>query len=406
MENNSLMNRWRVVVAGVVILMCLGAAYSWGVFLLPVDQEMGWGRTRISFAVSVLLLSFSVFMAIGGYLEKKIGPGKTACLGGVLVGLGWILASFAQSPPSLYLCYGVIAGIGTGLSYMPAISTGLKWFPGRKGLIGGIIAFGFGFGAAFLSPLITKLINLYGWRTTMTLCGIFFGSIIVIAAQFLKASPVQNSAKSGASEDEDAFSPAEMLKTRSFQVIFLTYLISMIAGMMTIGHLAAFIVDKNFDAMQGAVVLTILSIFNGIGRIAFGHTSDLLGCKNVLVVLFILLGLSMLVLYHLSGLLVIYILSAAIGLCFGGFLAVYPSLTAEYFGWRDFAINYGLVFIGYGIGCFLGPLIGGWVHDTTKSYLTAFYFSGVLALAGGCSIHFLLKKPGLKARALRKLCDS
>ncbi|MFH1580690.1 MAG: OFA family MFS transporter [Pseudomonadota bacterium] len=387
------MNRWSVVIAGVIILMCLGVAYSWGIFLLPIDQKMGWGRAKISFAVSILLFAFSVFMAIGGLLEKKIGPRKTACIGGLLVGLGWVLASFAQSPFVLYLCYGVIAGIGTGLSYMPSISSGIKWFPDKKGLVTGIIVFGFGFGTAFLSPLITKLINLHGWRATMMLCGIVFGLIIAMAAQCLKVPSISNGAKDENSRDDAAFSPIEMLKTNSFRIMFSTYLISMIAGMMTIGHLVAFIADKNFNAMQGALALTILSIFNGVGRITCGYASDIWGGKKILVLLFSLIGSVMFALYHSSALPVIYVLSAVIGLCFGGFLAVYPSLTAEYFGRRDFSINYGLIFIGYGIGCFLGPLIGGWVHDIAKNYLVAFYLSGGLALIGSILINLFLNTP-------------
>ncbi|MBN1586044.1 MAG: OFA family MFS transporter [Candidatus Omnitrophica bacterium] len=389
--------RWSVVVGGVSILMCLGVAYAWGVFLIPIDQEMGWGRAKISFAVSVLLLVFSVFMVIGGLLEKKIGPRKTAGTGGILVGLGWVLASLSHTPIALYLSYGVIAGIGTGLSYMPSIASGIKWFPEKKGLVTGIIVFGFGFGTAFLSPLITKLINTYGWRTTMAVCGIAFGLIITSAAQLLKSPPVPDSVKGGGAINDAAFSPMEMLKTGSFWIMFVTYFISMVAGMMTIGHLIAFIADKGFDAMQGALALTILSIFNGAGRVVFGYASDIWGGKKILIFLCASIGLAMFALYPAGVLPVIYALSMAIGLCFGGFLAVYPALTAEYFGQRDFAVNYGLIFIGYGIGCFFGPVMGGWVHDMTKSYLVAFYFAGGIALIGSLLICLFLNKPGIKA---------
>jgi OFA family oxalate/formate antiporter-like MFS transporter len=179
----------------------------------------------------------------------------------------------------------------------------------------------------------------------------------------------------------------------------------MIAGMMTIGHLIAFLADKNFNAMQGALALTFLSIFNGVGRVACGHASDIWGGKKILCVLFAVIGFAMFVLFHSEILPVIYALSIVIGLCFGGFLAVYPALTAEYFGRRDFAINYGLIFIGYGTGCFLGPLIGGWVHDAAQNYRAAFYFAGALALLGGILIHFLLRKPGLKGGRAAEGCD-
>jgi MFS transporter, OFA family, oxalate/formate antiporter len=404
--NNYSFNRWSVVIAGVGILICLGVAYSWGIFLLPIEQEMGWGRAKISFASSILLFVFSVFMVVGGLLEKKFGSRKTACIGGALVGLGWFLASFAQSPLILYLCYGVIAGIGTGLSYMPSICSGIKCFPDKKGLIAGIIVFGFGFGAAFLAPLLTKLINMYGWRTTMMLCGIVFGLVITIAAQFLKAPLILNSVKRPNPKDEAEFSPIEMLKTNSFRFLFLTYAIAMIAGMMTIGHLVAFIADKNFNAMQGALALTILSIFNGAGRIAFGYASDVWGGKKILVLLFALIGSAMFALYHLKILTLVYVFSGVIGLCFGGFLAVYPALTAELFGRHDFAVNYGLIFIGYGSGCFLGPLIGGWVHDITNNYLVAFYFAGVLALGGAFLIYFFLRNPNIKIPGSSCVCSN
>ena len=202
---------------------------------------------------------------------------------------------------------------------MPSISSGIKWFPDKKGLVAGIIVFGFGFGTAFLSPLITKLINLHGWRVTMTSCGIAFGLIITLAAQFLKVPLISDRTKNGDQKDDAAFSSVEMLKTNSFRIMFSTYLISMIVGMMTIGHLVAFIADKKFNAMQGALALTILSIFNGLGRITFGYASDIWGGKKILVLLFSLIGSAMFVLCHLSALPAIYVLSAVIGFCFGGF---------------------------------------------------------------------------------------
>lgn len=114
-------SRWGVVIAGLIILMCLGVAYSWGVFLTPIEKDLGWKRAQISLAVSILLLVFSVFMVVGGICEKKYGPRITATIGGVLVSLGWMAASYSHSRLWLYLSYGIVVGIGTGLSYMPSI---------------------------------------------------------------------------------------------------------------------------------------------------------------------------------------------------------------------------------------------------------------------------------------------
>ncbi|MFO7732684.1 MAG: OFA family MFS transporter [Candidatus Aminicenantes bacterium] len=388
-------NRWSVVFAGVSILMCLGVAYSWGVFLVPIDMDMGWGRAKISLAVSILLLVFSVFMAVGGWLEKRIGPHNTAGWGGLLVGSGWILASLAHSPLALYLCYGGLAGIGTGLSYMPSISSGMKAFPEKKGLVTGLIVFGFGFGTAFLSPAMTHMIGSYGWRRTMLFCGLLFGLTIVVASRFLRP-PAAAAGPSAALHQEDraSLSPREMMRTGAFKIMFLTYFMAMVAGMMAIGHLVAFSMDKGFSGMQAAFALTVLSIFNGAGRILSGYASDRWGARRTLLVLFGVIGSAMFALYHAGDLPLTYLFAAVVGLCFGGFLAVYPPLTADYFGRRDFAVNYGLIFIGYGLGCFLGPLAGGLAHDAAKSYLAAFYAAGALALLGGLVVFLFLRAPG------------
>jgi MFS transporter, OFA family, oxalate/formate antiporter len=387
-------SRRMVVVSGIMIMLCLGVAYSWGVFLVPLENDMGWGRAQISLAVSILLLVFSAFMSIGGISERKFGPRITATVGGLLVGCGWIGASFSKTPQWMYLFYGVLGGMGTGLAYIPSVSCGIKWFPEKKGLVTGVIVFGFGFGAAFLSPVITYLINLIDWRATMLSAGAVLGLVIISFAQFLKA-PVCGfgKEKGGVSVEDNDFAPRDMIRTASFKTMFITYFIAMVAGMMTIGHVVAFAQGKGFDALQGALALTILSVFNGIGRILAGHISDLWGGKRTLVLLFGMIGSGMFLFYHASGLILFYVVSALIGLCFGGFLAVYPPLTSVYFGREHFAVNYGLVFIGYGSGCFLGPLAGGLIYDNFNSYRIAFYFSGMLAILGGIIVRYLLKEP-------------
>ncbi len=379
-----------VVISGIIILMCLGVAYSWGVFIVPINQEMSWSRATISFAVSILLLVFSAFMAIGGICEKRIGPRLTATIGGLLVGSGWYLASFATTPLWLYLSYGLLVGIGTGLCYMTSISSGIRWYPTHRGLVTGLIVFGFGFGTAFVSPLSTLLISEFGWRSTMQLLGLAFSILIITAAQFIK-SPLQENISIQTNTLSNDLSPYQMLRTKTFKVLFVSYLLAMTAGMLTIGHLISFIIDHKFSAIQAALALTVLSLFNGAGRILFGYLSDIFGGKRILNFLFISMGFSVLSLSFIEILPAIYVIAALTGLFFGGFLAVYPPLTLSFFGAKDFSVNYGFVFIGYGLGCFLGPLLGGYIYDIALSYDLAFVISFVLAISGGLLIRFRLK---------------
>ncbi len=389
--------RWLIAVAGFSVIVCLGVAYSWGIFLLPISEEFGWKRGSVSLAVSLLLLVFSVFMVVGGILEKRYGPKITSLLGGLLVCTGWVSASFTQSLLWLYLSYGVISGIGTGLSYLPSISSGIKWFPDKKGLITGIIIFGFGFGSAFLAPLGTKLIEVYGWRSTMLIYGIGLGTIIILASSLFKnppadwsPPPAKNSRKI---ENVPDFTPTEMLKRRSFWIIFSTYFLSMVAGMMVVGHIIPFMEDGGYSSMQSALGITTLSLFNGAGRIGCGALSDRIGARRSILLLFAVIAAATLLLSRMPAPLLLYGTAGVIGFCFGGFLAVYPAATCDYFGIEHFGINYGLVFIGYGAGCFAGPWMGGIIYDITGRYLFAFKTASLAALAGGVISFFHLKKP-------------
>ncbi|MEW6535300.1 MAG: OFA family MFS transporter [Candidatus Auribacterota bacterium] len=389
--------RWLVVAGGIIIILCLGVAYAWGVFLLPIAEEFGWSRAETSLAQSILIFVFSTFMVVGGLLEKRIGPRLTASIGGALVCLGWILAYKTQSKLWLYFTYGGIAGIGTGLGYLPAVSSGVKWFPDKKGMITGIIIFGFGFGSAIFARLSTMFIEMIGWRHTMLLYGASFGVLITGAAQLLKPppkgwEPVVAAANAQSKEGID-FKPFEMIKTGSFMILFITYLMSMVAGMMTIGHINAFAQDTGYDANQAATALIILAIANGLGRVIFGAVSDKIGRKNTLVLLFILTAGSKFLLPSISELSAAYAIAGLIGLCFGGFLAVYPAATGDFFGMKNFGVNYGIVFIGYGCGCFIGPWLGGLVYDSMGSYQIAFKSAAGVAVAGAVLTYLFVKPP-------------
>ncbi|MBU4305445.1 MAG: OFA family MFS transporter [Candidatus Omnitrophica bacterium] len=389
-------HRWLVVISGFSILVCLGVAYAWGVFLLPIAGEFGWSRADTSLAVSILLLVFSIFMVVGGILEKRCGPRLSTALGGVLVGLGWSLAYFTQTLGWLFITYGVVAGMGTGLAYLPSISTVIKWFPEKKGMVSGIVVCGFGIGAAFLAPLAARVIELYGWRITMLIYGVSFGVIILFASRFLSLPTQEATISANMTQNSGRaldFSAFEMIKTNAFKLIFFTYFIAMVAGMMVIGHISAFIRDIGYSATRSAFAITVLAVLNGLGRVIFGIVSDKIGRRNVLSALFFLISIAVFTLRSTNSLSLIYSAAGLIGLCFGGFLAVYPAITADFFGTKNFGINYGLVFLGYGTGCFVGTWLGGVIYDRSGSYALAFYIVGILTLFGGVLTFLLLKPP-------------
>jgi len=383
----------RSVFSSFLILMFLGVSYSWGVFIYPIDNDLNWGRTKISLAVSILLLVLSFFMSIGGYLENKIGLRKTSFLASLLIGLGWVLASFSQKPWHLYLSYSLLVGIGSGILYIVSLSSGISLFPKKRGLVTGFIVFGFGLGASFLSPILLYLINILTWRTTMLISGFFFFIICFLASLFLK----KNECSSPSCEIINSYdlNPSKMIKNKNFKLIFASFLIAMIGSMLSLAHIKIYVIDLNYAVFEGVLALSIMSFFNSIGRVIFGFLADKFNTKKLIIILFIILSFALLFVNLTEKLVFIYILSMLIGLVFGGFLILYPALTIDLFGLKYFSINYGVVFISYGIGCFIGPILGAFIHDKFGSYNLAFNISGILSLFGIYFSYLILKNKSI-----------
>lgn len=363
--------------------MTLGVIYAWSVFLKPLMGDFGWTTAETSLAFTILLVTFAVVMIPAGRLNDKIGPRKTASIGGVLLGLGFFLSSFTTSLPWLYLSYGIISGAGIALAYVTPIATCVKWFPDKKGLVTGLIIAGFGLSSAFLAPLATYLIDTIGWQTAFQALGIAFLLITVGGAQGLKIPPQgwcpagwQASPLAKALPAQD-YNWKQMLKKKEFWMIWLMYTFGTTAGLGVIGHVAKFAQETGMEAILAALAVSVLAIFNGLGRIAWGGISDKIGRVKAMTLMFVIEAAVMFLLIGTTGIL-LFVAVAVVGFCFGGNLSIFPSTTAELFGTKYYGVNYGFVFTAYGIGGVLGPYLSGYIFDTTASYLWAFQIAGVL----------------------------
>src|SRR5215467_10211593 len=199
-SNSSLPNRWIIAIAGFCMQLALGSVYAWSVFLKPVASlyyhvpSAQLGATQLkptNFTFSIVLLALGVTAGFGGYLNNRYGPRVIATAGGILYGLGVILASFAA--PNLivlYLTFGIIGGIGVGLGYIVALAMLIKWFPDRRGFITGLAVAGFGGGAAITGPIAANfLLPTFKLNTTFIILGIAYLVIVVLAAQFFRRAP-------------------------------------------------------------------------------------------------------------------------------------------------------------------------------------------------------------------------
>jgi OFA family oxalate/formate antiporter-like MFS transporter len=425
------MNRWVIVIGGILIQLALGAIYAWSAFTGPLQgsasapSQFNFTKTETQAIFSVGLLVFAIFTIIGGRLQIKHGPMKVALIGGILLGLGYILASFIGSSFIGKLIFiGVISGAGIGLAYVVPIATGVKWFPDKKGLVSGLAVAGFGFGAFIwillanppsvlgFSGLISKQTGPFAYTVAnvdfaFLIYGIMFLALVIGGSLVMKNPPAgwkpagwnPPQAKPG-KKAGISLKPKEMLKSKNFYILWMMFLIGALAGLMVIGNVQSFAksptdgftangfgVQEAIDfAVIGAAVC--LPIFNGAGRIIWGLVSDRVGRGKALITMFAFQAVMMTIFFYTtSNPILFYVVAALIGFNFGGNFALFPTSCADSFGAENLGLNYGFLFTAYGIGGIVGPILGGLVQDAGLSFLYAFIPAAILCtIAVGLSL--------------------
>lgn len=392
--------RWVIVGAAIIIQMCLGAVYAFSVLVPPLEAEFGWTKIETSPAFTIALLVFALSTIPAGKLQDRRGPRFVATLGGVALGVGMMLTSLTSSLLSLYLTYGVIGGLGIGLGYVTPIATCVKWFPDKKGLISGLAVFGFGAGSIVFSPLWTFLIGAIGWRNTFLVTGALFALLIVPFAQLLK-NPAAGYCPEGWKPPEKAktakdYGPGGMLRTLPFFLIWTSYWFGTTAGLMMLGHAKSAAMELALlGGVEASLAVSILGFFNAFGRVIWGYSGDKFGRERVLTLIFAVCSGALFLIAFVHEPLIFVAGMILVGLSFGGFLAIYPALTADYYGTKNLGVNYGLVFTAYGAGAVLGPIMAGYFKTFANSYVPPFYIAGALAVVG-IWVSLLIKRASTK----------
>ena len=408
---------WRVTFAGMGINLALGILYTWSVISKGVPAEWNWTEADKSLPYAVACLVFCLVMVPAGRMQDKIGPRKVASLGGILVGIGMVAAGFTTSPMGYVLAFGVLAGAGIGFGYASATPPAVKWFPPHKtGMIAGIVVSGFGLASVYAAPLAKWLTATYGLQKMIMILGVGFTIVVVGLAQFLKpphkvlqfvkgygdAGRMQQE-KSGAIAIKEDFTTSEMLKTWQFYLLWFMYACGAGAGLMVIGKLAA-IAKIQANIELGFVLVAILAIGNGGGRVLAGVASDKIGRKVTLITCFLLQAVMVLLLSRaqvgspLATVPMLALISAVIGANYGANLALFPSITKDFYGLKNFGMNYGMVFTAWGVGGFMLALLAGKVYVQTQSFNFAYYCSSVLLIAAAI-VSLALKAPRHKIDA-------
>jgi OFA family oxalate/formate antiporter-like MFS transporter len=402
---------WTVTFAGLGINLALGVLYTWSVISKGIPDSWGWSEADKSWPYSICCLVFCLAMVPAGRLQDRYGPRVVASIGGVLVGLGLILASFATTPFGYILGFGVLAGAGIGFGYASATPPAIKWFPAaRTGFIAGLVVSGFGLASVYIAPLARGLIDAYGVSTTVLVFGIGFLFVVIGLAQLLRSPPADwvpedagaPVAANGVALKE--YGPSEMLRTREFYLLWFLYACGAGAGLMVIAKLAK-IAQVQGGLELGFILVAVLAVGNGLGRILAGLHSDRIGRKLNLFLCFCSQAVLVVILSQvregtwLAHPVILALIAAAVGANYGANLSLFPAFTKDYYGAKNFGANYGLVFTAWGAGGFSLALLAGRVYDSTQSFGFAYYCSvGLLVVAAATTL--VMRRPS-EVKALR-----
>ena len=419
-------NRWLIVVGAILIQLALGAIYAWSVFTARLTDAAGayaFSASQTAWVFSAGLATFAIIMVLAGRVLPRVGPRLLTVAGGLLLGGGYIFGGlYGDSFWVQLLGIGILGGAGIGLAYVVPISVCVKWFPDKKGMITGLAVAGFGFGATIWVKLAgswfggllntTSVFGLPGVQSVFVIYGFALAALVLMGSVVLINPPdddlprgwtppvTENNDHEGAVD----FRARDMLRTPQFYMLWSVFMFAGISGLMVIYCIKLFGIDAlehHGVAGAGAITGTAMAwyaIFNGLGRIAWGSVSDRIGRKTTITLMAVLQGVTMLITYHVFisfGLAYGFIVVAAlIGFNYGGSFALFPAITADYFGNKNVGSNYGWMFTAYGVAGLAGPLLAGYFKDAAQGsaqpgvWMTPFIIAGGVCLLGAIVMAF------------------
>jgi len=362
-------NRWRYAAAAIFLQVLLGILYSWSVFRLPLETLHGWTKAQSVLPYRYSLIVFAIGMIIGGLWQDRKGPRLVASVGALLLSLGCLIAAlFGDRLEGLVIGYGVVAGLGVGFAYVTPISMCVKWFPDRRGMIVGLAVMGFGLGPLVFGPLLEGLIGKDAARFSTTIPNTFYtlAAIFLVgavgAAQLFDVPPADWKPpgwepQTGPHSDSQ-LPPGQIVQGVSFYLLWLLYFVGTAVGLTVIGEASPLLREaaKRGAWASAGAGLGLMSVFNGVGRLAWGSVSDHFGRGAAL---YGMAGLSALACFGILRTADTFTASLAglslAAFCYGGYLALMPALTADFYGSKHIGANYGLVFTAWGLCGFLVP---------------------------------------------------
>lgn len=404
---------WVIVFASLAIMtVAVGLHQSFGIFLKPLLQDFGWTRAQTAGAFSLGNIIQGASAIVIGLMANRFGPRRLIALSGILLGVSYVLVARVTVLWQLYIYYSLLQGVARGAHFNPMVATLARWFTQRRGLALGLVLAGGGIGTVLFPVLGNYLIQHFNWRTAFIVFGIISGGIFIAAALLYRASPremgllpygekAEASPGQGgvvavsAARDrgkEEGISIGQAMRTRSFWLLALNGGLSSFAVNVVFVHLVAYATDVNIPATVAASFISVLGIFNIIGKLGMGIFSDRYGIKLALIICFALGAVMMLWVSQASAVWMFILFSAAFGFAYAGWIPLFPGMAAHLFGLRSLEAVVGFQTAGNNLGGAAGAFLAGYIFDVTQSYKLAFLLAAAL-LALSILFHLMIRQP-------------
>ncbi len=374
-------NRWVQLVLGLVCMMAISSPqYVWALLTKPMVTAFGVKLSELQVTFSILIVFQTFLSPFQGYLIDRFGPRTLLSIGGALTGLSWILASQVSEITYLYLTYGLLGGIGTGVIYVGIVGQMVQWFPDKRGFATGMVAAGYGMGAVVTTFPVSNSIAAVGYQQTLLQFGVLFGAVALLAAQGMRRPPAHAAAAlAGPAQDPDGVAPRAMLRTPVFWLMFLMFTLMSTSGLMVISQMGAFAKDFGITSLEVfgmaalPLALTIDRFSNGLTRPFFGWVSDRIGREKTMLLAFGLEGLAMtLWLLTRDNATLFVLLSGLVFFGWGEIFSLFPSTLTDTFGKKHATTNYGFLYMAQGVGSILGGPLAAWMHEGTGNWTSVF----------------------------------
>jgi OFA family oxalate/formate antiporter-like MFS transporter len=382
-------NRWLIAAAGVVMQIALGAIYAWSVFRAPLTDTYGWTISQVTFAFTIAMFVVGFAAFAGGQWMRRSGPRRVAVTAGILYGLGVFLAGFsADRLWVLYASYGVVAGIGLGLGYIVPVATLVQWFPDRRGTITGIAVGGFGAGALITAPVATRLIQQVGPMRTFSILGLVYLVAVTGGALFMQSPPPgyaphgwTPSASQRKQRASRPFTLKEAITSWPWYGLWALLFLNVTAGISIISQAAPMAEEiTGISAVGAAGIVGVMSIANGIGRFLWASLSDVIGRRQVFLLMFPLQAAVFALFPSIRTPFWFTVLACMVLLCYGGGFGTMPAFVADYFGAEHVGSIYGLMLTAWGFAGVFGPMLIATLREANGRYNEALFVIAAVML--------------------------